>query len=134
MVSFFMDAIECLLNRRSVKKYKQDQVPEEVLDQILQCGTYAANGRGVQSAKMVVIRDRETISKLEEMNAKVMGADGAHTFYGAPTVILVLADKNVGTYIEDGSLVMGNLMNAAYALGVDSFWIHRAKEEFETEL
>lgn len=127
-----MDAIECLLNRRSVKKYKPDQVPEEVLSQILACGTYAANGRGAQAAKMVVIRDPETIDRLEKMNAEVMGAAGAHPFYGAPTVILVLADKKVNTYLEDGSLVMGNLLNAAWALGVNSCWIHRAKEEMES--
>lgn len=127
-----MDAIECLLKRRSVKKYKPDQIPEEILDQILECGTYAANGRGAQSAKMVVIQDRETIETLERMNADIMGAHGVHTFYGAPTVILVLADKTKGTYIEDGSLVLGNLMNAAWALGVDSCWIHRAKEEMES--
>lgn len=127
-----MDAIECLLNRRSVKKYKSDQVPEDILDKILECGTYAANGRGLQAAKLVVLRDRETIERLERMNAEIMGMAGAHTFYGAPTVILVLADKTVGTYLEDGSLVMGNLMNAAWALGVDSCWIHRAKEEMES--
>ena len=128
-----MEVIECLLSRRSVKKYKPDQVPEDVLDQILKCGTYAANGRGAQSAKMVVIQDRETIDALEQMNADVMGASGAHPFYGAPTVILVLADKTKPTYVEDGSLVMGNLMTAAWGLGVHSCWIHRAKEEMESE-
>lgn len=124
-----MDAIECLKNRRSVRKYQEQQVPEDVLMQILECGTYAANGRGLQAAKMVVIQDAETIRQLERMNATIMGAPDSHPFYGAPTVVLVLADTTVGTYLEDGSLVMGNLMNAAWALGVDSCWIHRAKEE-----
>lgn len=127
-----MDAIECLKNRRSVRKYQEKQIPAEVLEQILECGTYAANGRGAQSAKMVVIQDPETIGKLEQMNAAIMGAEGTHPFYGAPTVVLVLADTTKGTYLEDGSLVMGNLMNAAWALGVDSCWIHRAKEEMES--
>ncbi len=127
-----MDAIDCLLNRRSVRKYKPDQVPEDVLDRILECGTYAANGRGAQASKMVVIRDAETIALLEKMNADIMGAPDTHPFYGAPTVVLVLADTTKGTYLEDGSLVMGNLMNAAWALGVDSCWIHRAKEEMES--
>ena len=87
---------------------------------------------GAQSPVMVVIQDKETIRELSKMNADVMGTN-SDPFYGAPTVIVVLADKNRLTYVEDGSLVMGNLMNAAHAVGVDSCWIHRAKEVFESE-
>ena len=87
---------------------------------------------GLQSPKMIVLQNKEVIQKLSKLNASVMGRD-TDPFYGAPTVIVVLADKTKNTYIEDGSLVLGNLMNAAYSLGIASCWIHRAKEEFETE-
>lgn len=127
-----MEALENLLSRRSVKSYKPDMVSDEILDKILEAGTYAANGRGLQSPIMVLVKDKETIEKLSKMNAKIMGA-AKDPFYGAPVVVIVLADKNCRTYVEDGSLVMGNLMLAANALGVDSCWIHRAKEEFESE-
>lgn len=127
-----MEALEVLKKRRSVKKYKSEQITDEQLDKILEAGTYAPNGRGVQAATMVVIQNREVIDRISRLNAEVMGTS-IDPFYGAPTVVVVFADSTRGTYVEDGSLVMGNLLNAAYAVGVDSCWIHRAKEVFETE-
>ena len=127
-----MEAIENLLTRRSVRKYKPDMVPEDILSKILEAGTYAATGMARQSPVIIAVTDRKTRDMLSEMNAAVMGS-GGDPFYGAPVVLVVLADRSVGTYRYDGSLVMGNLMNAAHALGVSSCWIHRAKEEFETE-
>lgn len=124
--------VQDMIERRSIRKYKPDQVSEEQLAEILEAGRYAPSGMGKQPVKMVVIQDRETIAQLSRMNAKIMGAD-IDPFYGAPTVIVVLADKNVFTHYADGCLVMGNLMNAAHAVGVDSCWIHRATEEFESE-
>ena len=126
------EVVKSLMERRSVRQYTDRQVEPEVLDQILQAGTYAATGMGKQSPRIVAVQDPETVRLLSKMNAAVMGAD-KDPFYGAPTVVIVLADKTVGTYLYDGSLVMGNLMNAAHALGVSSCWIHRAKEEFESE-
>lgn len=123
-----------LIERRSVKSYKPEQVKEEQLAEILEAGKYAASGMGKQPVKMVVIQDKETRNQLARLNNEVGIVDrGDDPFYGAPTVIAVLADKNSGTYREDGSLTIGNLMNAAHALGVDSCWIHRAKQQFETE-
>ncbi|MBC5687431.1 nitroreductase [Mediterraneibacter sp. NSJ-55] len=123
-----------LKNRRSVRKYKTEQIKKEELEKILEAGTYAPTGMGIQSPKIVVVQDKETISKLSKLNAKFEpGSEEEDTFYGAPTVLIVLADKSRPTYVEDGSLVMGNLLNAAYALGVGSCWIHRAKEMFEAE-
>lgn len=127
------EVIRCLKERRSVRCYKPEQIKEEELAAILEAGEYAPTGRGAQSPIMVVIQDKETIAKLSRMNAAVMGRENTDPFYGAPTVIVVLADKNCHTYLEDGSLVLGNLMNAAFSLGVDSIWIHRAREEFESE-
>ena len=126
------ETIKTLTERRSVRAYKPDQVPEDVLAQILKAGEYAPSGMGMQSAVMVVVQDPETIQTLSRINASIMGSEG-DPFYGAPTVIVVLADSKRGTCVEDGSLVMGNLMNAAFSLGVDSCWIHRARETFETQ-
>ena len=126
------DVIRSLKERRSVRAYREEQVREEELRQILEAATYAPSGMGTQSAVMVVVQDKETIAKLSKLNAAVMGAE-IDPFYGAPTVVVVLADRSSFTWKEDGCLVMGNLMNAAYAVGVDSCWIHRAKEVFEGE-
>lgn len=127
-----MDAMKCLLERRSIRKYTKELVPEEVLCQILEAGKYAPSGMGLQGTMMVVTQNPELVAKLSRLNAEVMGSK-ADPFYGAPTVIIVFADSEVGTFVENGSLVMGNLMNAAYALGVDSCWIHRAREVFSGE-
>lgn len=128
-----MDLFEALKGRRSIRTYKDEQIKDEELNKILEAGKYAATGMGKQSPIMIVVQDKETISQLSKMNAKVFGKEGMDPFYGAPTVVIVLADKNMPTYIYDGSLVMGNLMNAAYGVGVGSCWIHRAKEVFESE-
>ena len=125
--------LKTLEDRRSIRKYKADQVEEEALEAILRAGTYAATGRNLQSPIIVVLQDKNTIEQLRKMNAEIMGDYALDPFYGAPTVAVVLADKNVRTYVEDGSLVIGNMMNAAYSVGVDSCWIHRAREEFESE-
>ena len=126
------ETLKTLTERRSCRRYKPDPVPAEVLDQILEAGTYAATGMGKQSPIMIAVTDKETRDRLSRMNAAVMGAS-SDPFYGAPNLIIVLADRSVGTYLYDGSLVMGNLMNAAHSLGIASCWIHRAKEEFVSE-
>ena len=124
--------IEVLTTRRSCRTFGDKLVEEEKLQQILEAGQYAPNGMGRQSFEFVVIQDKATRDQLSAMNAAVMGRD-ADPFYGAPTVVVVLANSSVPTHVEDGALAMGNLMNAAAALGVDSIWVHRAKEEFESD-
>ena len=126
------ETIKNLLERRSVRGYKEDLVPEEVLNEILEAGEYAPSGMGQQGTLMVVTQNPELVAKLSKMNATVMGST-SDPFYGAPTVIIVFSDSKMGTCVENGSLVMGNLMNAAHALDVDSCWIHRAKEVFDSE-
>ena len=126
------EALKVLLERRSCRSYKPDPIPQDILNQILEAGEYAATGMGRQSPIMIAVTDKAMRDRLSRMNAAVMGA-GNDPFYGAPVVIVVLADKKVPTYLYDGSLVMGNLMTAAHALGVASCWIHRAKEEFDSE-
>lgn len=122
-----------LKTRRSCRNYKSEQITEEELNQVLEAGTWAPTGMGMQSPIMVVLQDRETILKLSKMNASYTGNPDSDQFYGAPTVVIVLADRNRGTYLQDGSLVLGNLLNAAHAVGLGSCWVHRAKEEFESE-
>lgn len=128
------ETIKNLIERRSCKNFDPSRIVEdEKLNLILEAGKYAANGRGLQAATMVVVQNPELIKKLSELNAKVLGASGIDPFYKATTVVIVFADPVAHTYIEDGSLVIGNLMNAAYSLGVDSCWIHRAREVFSSE-
>lgn len=125
------ETLKTLIERRSCRSYKSDPIPTEVLDQILEAGSYAATGMGKQSPIMIAVTDKKTRDQLSKMNAAVMGASN-DPFYGAPVVIVVLANRAVPTYLYDGSLVMGNLMNAAHSLGIASCWIHRAKEEFDS--
>ena len=126
------EVLKCLKERRSVRKYRSEQIKDSELEQILKAGTYAPTGMGMRFSIMVAVQDPETIAKLSKMNAAVMGVT-SDPFYGAPTVIVVLADRSRGTYVEDGSLVMGNLMNAAYSIGVDSCWIHRERKSLRAK-
>ena len=126
--------IQDMKERRSIRKFKPDPVPKEIIDQIIEAGLYAASGRNHQAAVIVAVTDRELRDRLSDDNRRIGGwAEGFDPFYGAPAVLIVLAEKAWPTAVYDGSLVMGNLMLAAHTLGVGSCWIHRAKEEFETE-
>ena len=127
------DLMEEIRTRRSVRKYKPDMVPQEILEQIVEAGTYAATGMGRQSPIILAVTNRELRDRLSRMNARIMGAGDNDPFYGAPVVLVVLADKSRPTHVYDGSLVMGNLMLAAHHFGIGSCWIHRAKEEFESQ-
>ncbi|MCH5138822.1 nitroreductase [Clostridiaceae bacterium UIB06] len=127
------ETMKSLLNRRSIRKYKQEQIRDEELNAVLEAGKYAPSGGNQQSALFIVVQKKEVIEKISKMNAAVMGKDNIDPYYGALTVILVLADKSKATPIEDGSLALGNMYNAAYSLGLGSCWIHRTKEMFESE-
>ena len=126
------DTLTTLKTRRSCRAYKPEHVEEEKLNAIIEAGTYAATGMGKQSPIILVIKDQAIRDQLAKLNAAAMGMD-IDPFYGAPELLVVLANKAMPTYIYDGSLVMGNMMNAAADLGVASCWVHRAKEEFESE-
>ena len=127
-----METLTALKTRRSCRAYRAEHVEEEKLKAIVEAGTYAPTGMGRQSPIILVIKDREIRNKLAKLNAAAMGME-IDPFYGAPELIVVLANKDIPTYLYDGSLVMGNMLNAAADLGVASCWIHRAKEEFESE-
>lgn len=125
------EGIKQIISRRSVKSYKPDMVPRELIDQVIKAGTYAPSGMGRQSPIIIAVTNPEIRNKLSRLNAGIMGAGDMDPFYGAPVVLIVLANKDMPTYLYDGSLVMGNMMLAAHELGLGSCWIHRAKEEFE---
>lgn len=128
------EVLKVLENRRSCRNFKPDMVKQEELKAIIKAGTYAATGMGKQSPIIIAVTNKELRDALSEENRKIGGwKEGFDPFYGAPVVLVVLADKDIPTYIYDGALVMGNLMNAAESLGVGSIWIHRAKEEFDSE-
>jgi len=126
------ETIKTLLERRSIRKFKPEQIKDEDLNAILKAGMYAPSGGHQQSALFVVIQDKETLKKLSAMNAAVLGKD-IDPYYGAPTVILVFADKGKITPVEDASLALGNMFNAAASLGIGSCWVHRTKQMFETD-
>ena len=125
------EVLDKIKSRRSIRKYRSDMIPQDKLEKIIEAGTYAATGMGKQSPIIIAVTNKELRDKLSAMNAKIMGVENMDPFYGAPVVLIVLADKSRPTCVYDGSLVMGNLMLAAHSLGIGSCWIHRAKEEFE---
>ena len=126
------EVMQNMITRRSIRSYKPDMVPEEVINRIVEAGTYAATGMGKQSPIIIAVTNKELRDKLSKKNAEIMGHPDMDPFYGAPVVLIVLANKERPTYVYDGSLVMGNLMLAAHDEGLGSCWIHRAKEEFES--
>lgn len=126
------DILEIIQSRRSVKKFKSDSVPKELLDKIIEAGTWAPTGRNRQSPIILAVTDKAVIAELSKTNAEIMGAD-TDPFYGAPAVLVVLADKTASTHLYDGSLVMGNMLLEAHSLGLGACWIHRARETFAQE-
>ena len=128
------EVLNVLETRRSCRNFMPNMVNDEDLRAIIKAGTYAATGMGKQSPIIIAVTDKETRDKISEVNRKIGGwGEDFDPFYGAPVILIVLARKDVVTHVYDGSLVMGNLMNAAESLGVASIWIHRAKEEFESD-
>ena len=126
------EVIKAMKERRSIRKFKAEMPPKADLEQIVEAGLYAANGRGKQAVITIAVTDKELRDKLSAVNNEIMGGpEGNDPFYGAPAILIVLANKEVPTAPYDGSLVMGHLMLAAHSLGLGSIWIHRAKEEFE---
>ena len=128
------ETLKILEERRSCRKFKSDMITEEELNSVIRAGTYAPTGMGKQSPIIIAVTNKELRNKIAKENARIMGQDESFDpFYGAPVILIVLADKSIWTYKEDGSLVLGNMLNAAESLGLGSIWIHRAKEEFESD-
>ncbi len=126
--------IEAMKTRRSCRAFKPDSVPRELVEQVAEAGLWAASGMGRQPVRIVAVTDKVLRDRIAEQNRKIGGwPEGFDPFYGAPVILAVVADKSAFTAVYDGSLVMGNLLLAAHSLGLASIWIHRAKEEFESE-
>jgi len=125
------DIIDALTKRRSIRRYRPEQITGDELNAVLTAGVYAPTGMNAQSPMIVAVQDKAVRDELSRINAEIMDTS-SDPFYGAPTVIVVFADSEKWTYIEDGSLVIGNMLNAAYSLGLGSCWIHRARETFDT--
>lgn len=126
------ETLNNLKTRRSIRSFLTRQVEKDLLEQVLEAGTYAPTGGGRQTPVIVAVQDEATIKQLSRMNARVIGND-SDPFYGAPTVLVVLADRSRRTYLLDGAAVITTLLNAAHAVGLGSCWVHRAKEMFESE-
>ncbi len=126
------ETIKTLLNRKSCRSFKDVSVSEEHLNTVISAGLRAPSGRNMQNTVIVAVSDRNTVQKLSKMNAKVLGTE-SDPFYGAPTVCIVFGKKDGRTALEDASLVMGNMLIAAYSLGLGACWIHRAREMFDCE-
>lgn len=128
------EIIKAMIERRSIRKFKSDMVSKEEINKIIEAGLYAANGMGKQAVITIAVTKKELRDKIAEDNRKIGGWDkGFDPFYGAPVILIVLAQKDWRNKVYDGSLVIGNMMLAAHSLGLGSIWIHRAKEEFETD-
>ena len=125
------EVLETIRSRRSIRSYKSDPVPRELIEQVLEAGMYAPTGKGMQSPIILAVTDKAVRDKLSAMNAKIMGSD-SDPFYGAPVVLVVLADRSMPNHVYDGTLVMENLMLAAHSPGLGSCWINRAREEFDS--
>ena len=126
------EMLDFIKSRRSIRSYKPDMVSDDVLDKILEAGTYAPTGGGRQSPVIIAIRDKKVRDELMHMNAEIMGKD-IDPYYGAPVIVLVLAKGSANTFVEDGSCVLLNMMLAAHCLGLGSVWVHREKEIFDSE-
>lgn len=128
------EIIQAMKERRSIRKFKPDMPGKEDLEQIIEAGLYAASARGRQAVITIAVTNRELRDRISADNCKIGGwAEGFDPFYGAPAILIVAAEKDWANRVYDGSLVMGNMMLAAHALGLGSIWIHRAKEEFEMD-
>lgn len=127
------DVIKALVTRRSCRKFKSDMIKDEELQQVIEAGTYAPSGKNLQSAIIIAVTNKELREKLRAENARIHGGPDHDPFYGAPVILIVLADKSAPNHVYDGTLVLGNILNAASGLGLGSIWINRAKEEFEED-
>ncbi|MBO4330682.1 MAG: nitroreductase family protein [Oscillospiraceae bacterium] len=125
------EALEVLRNRRSIRRYKSEQITEAELNAVVEAGTYAPTGKGTQGVKIVVVQSPEYVAAVDELNAKILNQPGSHPYYGAPTILLIFETDECVTHVLDGAAVCTNLLNAAYAAGLGSCWINRCKQMFE---
>ena len=128
------EAYENIMTRRSVRKYKPDMVERELIEKVVEAGLYAPSGHGQQSSTVIVVTNKELLNEIAEENRKIEGwKEGFDPFYGAPVVLMVIANTASPNAVYDGSVTMENMALAAHALGLGSCWVHRAKQEFASD-
>jgi nitroreductase len=125
------DILDIIVSRRSVKKYKSDMPNKDDIEKVIKAGMYAPSGRNKQASIILAITNRKVRDDLSKMLAESRGID-IDPFYGAPVILVVLADKSIPTYIYDGSVVMENMLLEAHSIGLGACWIHHTKEIFNT--
>lgn len=126
------EVLEIIKKRRSVRSYKQEAVPEELLDAVLEAGTFAPTGMNKQSPVIISVTSEKYRKELSRLNAEVLGKE-TDPYYGAPAIVLVLANPEIGTFVEDASCVLENMMLAAASLGLGSVWVNRERQIFDSE-
>ena len=127
------EIIKALKTRRSVRAYKSEQITDDELKTVLEAGTWAPTAKGLQDPWIVAIQNPALLKRISRMNAAVWGREDIDPFYGAPTFVLVFGTADWVNAVPDGSLVLGNMMNAAHAIGLGSCWINREREMFATD-
>lgn len=126
--------LDTIRARRSIRSFSPKMPPRDEIEQVIDAGIWAASGKGQQSPIVVAITEKGLRNRISSMNARIMGAsEKFDAFYGAPVILVVLAQRDVRTHVYDGSLVIGNMMLAACSLGLGSIWVHRAREEFDSD-
>ena len=125
------EALEVLKNRRAIRAYKPEQIADEELNAVLEAGTFAPTGAGTQGVRIVAVQSPEDVAAVDALNARVLNSPKAHPYYGAPTILLIFETEDCVTHELDGAAVCTNMLNAAYAVGLGSCWIHRCKQMFE---
>ena len=130
-LSMKLEALEVLKNRRAIRAYKPDQITDEELNAVMEAGTYAPTGAGTQGVQIVAVQSPEQVAAVDALNAKVLNNPAAHPYYGAPTILLIFETEDCVTHELDGAAVCTNMLNAAYAVGLGSCWIHRCRQMFE---
>ena len=129
----YKEALEVMKSRRAIRKFKPEQITDAELQAVVEAGTYAPTGGGTQGVQIVAVQTPEDVAAVDALNAKVMGKEDAHPYYGAPTILLIFETEKCFTRELDGAAVCTNMLNAAYAVGLGSCWIHRSKQMFQTE-
>ena len=128
------EVIKALKTRRSIRSYKPEQITDDELRTVLEAGTWAPTAKGLQDPWIVAVQNPALLKRISRMNAAVWGKDvDIDPFYGAPTFVLVFGSADWVNAVPDGSLVLGNMMNAAHAIGLGSCWINREREMFSTD-
>ena len=127
--------LKVIEQRRACRKYSDRPVEKEKIEEIVKAGLLAPSGRNKQTPVIIAISDKQTRDALAKLNKKV-ATHGfpfpGDTFYGAPVVLLVIANKD-GISIHDGAATIENMLLEATNQGLGSCWIHRADEEIKSE-